>query len=154
LAIRRLKKRKDFLNAAKGDRFHARAFSLQLGPEATPEQQAASQAPQNDARFGFTVTKKLGKATVRNRIRRRLKEALRLTPALSIAPGRDYVIVGRIEALTASFAALQNELHTACLRIGQAGPRKARSGKPGSGKPASGKPKPLTGKPKTGAAPA
>jgi len=180
LAICRLKKRKDFLNAAKGDRFHARAFSLQLAPEAapvppgneTPSGNAApqaSEAPQTDARFGFTVTKKLGKATVRNRIRRRLKEALRLAPALSIAAGRDYVIVGRPEALTASFASLQDELHTACMRIGKAGPRKPRSGmagsgkpgpakqdsgKAGSGKPASGKPKPQAGKPKTGAAPA
>jgi len=158
LAISRLKKRKDFLNAAKGDRFHARAFSLQLArsletvlPEAVSPHAVSSEAvssevvsseavppeamepAKGDTRFGFTVTKKLGKAVIRNRIRRRLREALRLSPTLPLGPGRDYVIVAKAEALNAPFALLQDELHTACKRIGKTGPRKP---KPRSGKPA------------------
>ena len=57
------------------------------------------------ARVGFTVTKKVGNAVVRNRIRRRLKEAVRVHAAGDMQPGNDYVIVGREEVLTAPFAA-------------------------------------------------
>ena len=46
-------------------------------------------------RFGFTVTRKIGNAVVRNRIRRRFKEALRLLAPGIIAPGHDYVVIAR-----------------------------------------------------------
>ena len=62
------------------------------------------------ARVGFTVTKKVGNAVVRNRIRRRLKEAVRVHAADDMQPGNDYVIVGREEVLTAPFAAIKTEL--------------------------------------------
>ena len=56
------------------------------------------------ARVGFTVTKKVGNAVVRNRVRRRLKEAVRVLAAGDMQPGNDYVIVGREELLTVPFA--------------------------------------------------
>lgn len=62
------------------------------------------------ARVGFTVTKKVGNAVVRNRIRRRLKEAVRVHAAGDMQPGNDYVIVGREEVLAAPFAAISTEL--------------------------------------------
>lgn len=62
------------------------------------------------ARVGFTVTKKVGNAVVRNRVRRRLKEAVRVHAAGDMQPGNDYVIVGREEVLTAPFAAITTEL--------------------------------------------
>ncbi len=62
------------------------------------------------ARLGLTVTKKVGNAVVRNRIRRRLKEAVRLHAARDMAPGTDYVIVGRRELLNAPFDELKAEL--------------------------------------------
>ena len=62
------------------------------------------------ARVGFTVTKKVGNAVIRNRIRRRLKEAVRVHAAGDMQPGNDYVIVGREEVLTAPFAAIRTEL--------------------------------------------
>jgi ribonuclease P protein component len=111
----RLTRRFDFLDAAKGKRFHSRSFSLQAGRQRrspTGEDQAAA-AP----RFGFTVTKKIGSAVVRNRIRRRLKEALRLVPDLPARPGHDYVIVARPAALGQSFSALQDELTRAITGI-------------------------------------
>ena len=103
----RLKKRADFVAAAKGKRVFMRAFSLQG--------KAKDQDP--SIRFGFTVTKKTGRAVVRNRIRRRLKEAVRLAPGLAAMPGHDYVLVARAEALRAGFADLQRELHQALERI-------------------------------------
>lgn len=61
-------------------------------------------------RVGFTVTKKSGNAVRRNRIRRRLKEAVRCHAAGDMAAGNDYVIVGRSEILSAPFGQLTAEL--------------------------------------------
>ena len=105
----RLRKRADFLAAAKGRRLHGTAFSLQA---------AARQPPDTGAsRFGLTVTKKEGNAVVRNRLRRRLREVLRVTPGLSPHPGHDYVIVARRESLGQRFSSLQGALAEALLRI-------------------------------------
>jgi ribonuclease P protein component len=62
------------------------------------------------ARAGFTVTKKAGNAVARNRIRRRLKEALRIHAAGDMTAGKDYVIVGRRDVLHAPFGLLKAEL--------------------------------------------
>lgn len=60
-------------------------------------------------RIGFTVTKKIGNAVVRNRIRRRLREAVRRAAAHA-EPGTDYVIVARKAALTLPFKRLITDL--------------------------------------------
>ena len=57
-------------------------------------------------RFGFTATKKLGNAVTRNRIRRRLKEAVRLVAPGAARAGCDYVLIAREAAATRPFAAL------------------------------------------------
>lgn len=97
----RLKKRAEFLAVAKGARSARRAFVLQalsgLGDDRPP-------------RVGFTVTKKVGNAVERNRIRRRLREAVRLAGAAVARPGTDYVIVGRREALSLAFDDLEADL--------------------------------------------
>lgn len=54
-------------------------------------------------RVGFTVTKKQGNAVQRNRIRRRLKEAVRLNSQLFANPYHDYVLVGHKDLLEADF---------------------------------------------------
>ena len=56
-------------------------------------------------RVGITVSKKLGKAHVRNRVRRRFREVYRLNEE-KFQPGWDIVIVARSKAVTAEFAAL------------------------------------------------
>ena len=101
----RLKKRADFLKAAKGQRLHAKCFSLQDGLR-SDEPSSLNEAP----RFGLTVTKKVGHAVERSRIRRRLKEALRHAPNLPAQSGHDYVIVARTDVLTAPFTYLMSEL--------------------------------------------
>ena len=65
-------------------------------------------------RVGFTVTKKHGNAVERNRMRRRLKEAVRLSAGFAMKPGHDYVVVARRELLTAPFERLTKGL---CDRI-------------------------------------
>jgi ribonuclease P protein component len=131
----RLTRRAEFLAAAKGKRFHSRSFSLQAArrQQGSAGDDQAACAP----RFGLTVTKKIGNAVVRNRIRRRLKEALRLAPDLSVRPSHDYVIVARLPALGQSFSALQDELARAIAGIHAPGGtgRGAGKGRPGA-KPA------------------
>lgn len=106
----RLKKRADFLAAAKGRRQHQRSFVMQARRRSEAEN---SPAP----RFGFTVTKKTGNSVIRNRIRRRLREIVRLDAAEVARPGVDYVLVGRIEALTAGFDDLRGEFLRALHKI-------------------------------------
>ena len=60
-------------------------------------------------RVGITVSKKLGKAVVRNRVRRRIREAYRLNEALFL-PGWDIVIVARSRAVEVSFQKLTESL--------------------------------------------
>ena len=61
-------------------------------------------------RYGITVTKKVGNAVTRNRIRRRLKEAIRVRAGHDMKAGSDYVIVGRRDVLSTPFDALTREL--------------------------------------------
>jgi ribonuclease P protein component len=135
-ALERLRRRADFLRAAKGKRVTACGFTLQVARHQTvpplaaqgpaPEQSPAAAAAARPSltgsaqellsgaeiapRIGFTVTRQSGGAVQRNRIRRRLKEALRLLHPLPARPGHDYVIFARPEALCMRFQALQAEL--------------------------------------------
>jgi ribonuclease P protein component len=58
----------------------------------------------NVARYGFSVTKKVGKAVQRNRMRRLLKEIARLQ---SVKPGWDIIFIPRREAVTADYHQLE-----------------------------------------------
>jgi ribonuclease P protein component len=106
----RLRHRRDFIRAAKsGATQSRRAFKLQCAARA-PDDIAPS-------RFGFTVTKKIANAVGRNRIRRRLKEALRLSQGLPALPGHDYVFVARGAALTTPFSELQSQIADAFAKF-------------------------------------
>ena len=99
----RLRRRREFLAVARGQRLSRDAFVLQYLPR--PELESAARAG-----IGLTVTKKIGNAVTRNRARRRLREALRLTlPGLAEA-GRDYVVVARAGALRIPFDRLREDL--------------------------------------------
>jgi ribonuclease P protein component len=100
----RLKKRRDFLAAAKGQKAARRAFVLEAVRRRDKDETGL-------ARLGFTVSKRTAKSAVeRNRIRRRLREAARLETEDAWRPGHDYVLVGRRSALTQPFAELRSAL--------------------------------------------
>lgn len=98
----RLKKRAEFLTAAKGVRIPRRGFVLQA-----IHRKEDGNGP---ARVGFTVTKKVGNAVVRNRIKRRLRELARLYGPEHMADGHDYVLIGRRAALHLDFDHLRADL--------------------------------------------
>ena len=98
--LRRLKKRSEFLAVRNGEKRRGRLFLLEV----------LARGDDKPPRVGFTVTKKAGNAVKRNRIRRRLKEALRVHAAGDMAAGNDYVIVGREDVLAAPFGQLAAEL--------------------------------------------
>ena len=118
--IERLKKRRDFLAAAQGSRTPRRAFVLE----------ARQRGDDGPARVGFTVSKRVArKAVERNRIRRRLKEAVRLLAPEAARSGHDYVLVGRRSALAESFGLIASELAGALAQAAGAagGPRRRRN---------------------------
>ena len=107
----RLTRRAEFLRAAtKGRKAALPGVVLQALPR-------DDQAP---ARLGFTVTRKIGNAVIRNRTRRRLKEAARLVLAERPIAGVDLVLVGRAATRGRDFMALQDDLRRALTRAGLA----------------------------------
>jgi ribonuclease P protein component len=105
--MERLTQRKDFLAAAAGASAALAGFVLQ-------ERARGDRRP---ARMGFTVSKRVGGAVERNRVRRRLKEIVRLSAATGFKAGSDYVVVGRRAALAMTFAQLAGDFDAALKRL-------------------------------------
>jgi len=97
---RTLRKRAEFLAVRRGEKRRGRLFLLEV----------LDRDDHGLPRLGLTVTRKTGGAVERNRIRRRLREAVRTHAAGDMKPGNDYVIVARSEVLTAPFGQLKAEL--------------------------------------------
>jgi len=102
-----IRHRKDFLSAARAVTIRTRGVVMQ----------ARQRQDNNPARVGFTVTKKIGNAVVRNRNRRRLREAVRLQLPELVLPGCDYVFIGRATTAGQSFKALQSDLKFAVKKF-------------------------------------
>ena len=112
IAMERLKQRADFLAAAAGVKAPNSTFVLQM-------RQRREEGP---VRVGFTVSKKAGGAVERNRIRRRLREVVRLSAPSRMRPGHDYVLIGRRAALHAPFERIKEEFERALKRAHSAPP--------------------------------
>ena len=77
--------------------------------------------PRDDAddtiRVGFTVTKKIGNAVVRNRMKRRFRALVRETFPDHAIPGADHVLIGRAGGIERDFASLADELKRALKKL-------------------------------------
>ena len=110
--IGRLQNRNEFLHVRGGARCNTPSLLLQARAR-----EDASQNGENVARFGFTATKALGGAVVRNRARRRLKEAVRLVAPAHATKGYDYVLIARAGTLQRPFTALTEDLTRALAKV-------------------------------------
>src|SRR4030081_1931538 len=105
--MNRLRQRADFLAVANGARANSAAFVVQ----------ARARDDDGPVRVGFTVTRKNGTATERNRIRRRIRELVKRLDVVSMRPHSDYVLVGRRAALTCDFPTMLDDLRSALHRL-------------------------------------
>jgi ribonuclease P protein component len=110
--MERLRQRADFLAAATGIKTPSAAFVLQT----------RKRTDEGPARCGFTVSKKVGNAVERNRVRRRLREIVRQSGAAQMRGGHDYVLIGRRAALTLPFARIAQDFDGALQRAHKRAP--------------------------------
>ena len=115
--MERLRQRADFLAAASGSKVPSKSFVLQT----------RKRNDDGPVRIGFTVSKKVGTAVERNRVRRRLREIVRHADALRLQHGYDYVVIERRTALNTPFEGLIEELNGALRRLHAARPDKSPS---------------------------
>ena len=113
----RLRQRADFLAVANGPRVSNAAFVVQ----------SRRRDDDGPIRVGFTVSRKNGTATERNRIRRRLRELVKLLDVISMRPHCDYVLVGRRAALNRDFATMLDDLRSALLRLDRQASKQAKA---------------------------
>ncbi|MEQ8700934.1 ribonuclease P protein component [Bauldia litoralis] len=106
----RLKRRSEFRAVGRGRRISRPGFVLQA---------LRATETGREPRFGFTVTKKIGNAVVRNRIRRRLREVVRLSAAGGASESTDYVLIGRRAALRLPFDRLVDDLSSGMAALSQ-----------------------------------
>ncbi len=108
----RLTRRTEFQRVSRGKRKASGAFTLLLA-------RRDQSNPAASARIGFTVTRKVGNSVERNRIRRRLKEALRAAQPLEARADHDYVVMARREALSRRFSVLVEDFQEAFRALGR-----------------------------------
>lgn len=100
--MERLKKRSEFLQVARGTKWVTPGLVLQCRTRDDNE----------TSRIGFTVTKRVGNAVVRNRVKRRLREVVRQDKAHALR-GFDYVVIGRQTTIERDYGDLKQDLDKA-----------------------------------------
>lgn len=123
MSVGRLTHRADFLRiAGRGRKWVTPGLILQVAPRPA----LADGSEEKGLRIGFTVSRRVGNAVARNRVRRRLRAAVREVLAVHGKAGRDYVVIGRRSSLTRPYGALVQDLGMALERLDSfAGPRPA-----------------------------
>lgn len=108
--LERLKKRWQFLAVAKGRSLARGAVLIQVMPR-------GGEADPSVIGLGFTATKRIGGAVVRNRAKRRLREAARMLAPLHGQPGHDYVMIARASITTRAWARLLDDVKSALISL-------------------------------------
>lgn len=117
-----LTKRADFLAANKGLRNARAGFVLLTRPNGG-----------EGIRYGITVTKKIGNAVVRNRMKRRFRELLRAALPDGGLPDHDHVLIGRAGGVERDFHTMAQELDLALTRAAEGKGDSARGRRPRRG---------------------
>jgi ribonuclease P protein component len=111
IGVERLKKRADFLRVASVRRkWAAPGLVLQAACDTALKESGR-------VRVGFTVTKKVGNAVVRNRVKRRLRAVASQLIPRHATPGCDYVLIGRQKTINRDFDKLQDDLIAAIKKV-------------------------------------
>ncbi|WP_369026800.1 ribonuclease P protein component [Qipengyuania sp. RANM35] len=103
-----IRKRSDFLAANRGLRVARPGFVLLANPNGG-----------KGKRYGITVTKKIGNAVVRNRMKRRFRELLWAALPEQGLPDHDHILIGREGGVERDFATLKDELSAALARASE-----------------------------------
>ncbi len=127
-----IKKRSDFLAANRGKRYATPGFVLLVKDR---------QDDDPAIRLGITITKKVGNAVVRNRMRRRFRELAREMLAEKGKAGADHVLIGRDGGIEKDFAELRTDMAKALGKLCAVAPLPFR-GVAGGGVAPSGTPLP------------
>jgi ribonuclease P protein component len=106
-AVATLRQRRDFLAANKARRVVTPGFILLVNRRRDDDPAM---------RIGYTVTKKIGNAVVRNRMKRRLRALARAALPQAGIPGADHVLIGREDGIERDFALLTTELAAALVK--------------------------------------
>jgi ribonuclease P protein component len=96
-----IKKRSDFLAANRGKRYATPGFVLLVKDR---------QDESSEIRLGITITKKVGNAVVRNRMRRRLRALAQEMLGHNGQPGADHILIGRDSGIERDFGALRSDM--------------------------------------------
>ena len=131
-----LKKRADFLRLRQGLKKVTPTLILLAGKRTAGSDGGGSKAGaglsaaaagsiEEAPRFGYTVTKRIGNAVIRNRVRRRLREAVRLLAAGRARARWDYVVIARNSIVAADFSSILADVARALDAIHRSGERGA-----------------------------
>lgn len=106
-----IKNRRDFLAVSRGGRWVTKRFILLV------TKRDDTHPVKDVARIGYTVTKKMGNAVARNRIKRRLRHAAMQSAPAHMQANHDYVLISREPCLNCEFSELLRDMEFAFSRI-------------------------------------
>ena len=104
IVLKTIKKRIDFVKVSKkGKKFFTQGFILQ-------KYKRDFSSKENTARVGFTITKKIGNAVVRNKIKRRFRAIIKEVLDNYLKKNYDYVIIANKKSLVMNYIELRNDV--------------------------------------------